>query len=221
MPASPARARSERHDVPSKLSVYPALSDTVGILRMAEGKLPARCRRGSTQHRGPARLDLVTAGLVLWCCAVYRMDRKWSSVPQPAPGVLATVRVSTPLPHPTSRRVPLGRDPSPYRAPLSILPGAAIALKTADLEGTSWGVSFARPVGFEPTTSGLEIRCSIQLSYGRRCGVVFGTNGYLEQGLEEQQAMPSSRKVSRVAALGACGSAEWSPEWLGESLRDG
>ena len=32
----------------------------------------------------------------------------------------------------------------------------------------------ARPAGLEPATSGLEVRCSIQLSYGRSMGAVPG-----------------------------------------------
>ena len=37
------------------------------------------------------------------------------------------------------------------------------------LEGLKGGqYDLARPVGFEPTATGLEGRCSIQLSYGRK-----------------------------------------------------
>ena len=35
---------------------------------------------------------------------------------------------------------------------------------------TNVGLERVRPAGFEPATYGLEVRCSIQLSYGRVLG---------------------------------------------------
>ena len=46
----------------------------------------------------------------------------------------------------------------------------------------------ARPAGFEPATVGLEIRCSIQLSYGR---VLVGEMG-LEPTTGSTQSFPSA-----------------------------
>jgi hypothetical protein len=53
-------------------------------------------------------------------------------------------------------------------------------------ESTEFGVEPARPKGFEPLTGGLEIHCSIQLSYGR----VWGTEWLSRTGSSSWMGKP-------------------------------
>ena len=45
--------------------------------------------------------------------------------------------------------------------------GRTLARVCSPTSGISWNYREARPGGIEPSTCGLEVRCSIQLSYGR------------------------------------------------------
>jgi hypothetical protein len=68
-------------------------------------------------------------------------------------------------PHVPVRPFPSCSVPLPNGAGVS--PGYAVPGENGCLGVQSGTSTFARPVGFEPTTSGLEIRCPIRLSSGR------------------------------------------------------
>lgn len=58
------------------------------------------------------------------------------------------------------------RDPADREADGSGVPCGTLRLGAVGCDGSEQ----VRPGGFEPPTCGLEVRCSIQLSYGRMCG---------------------------------------------------
>ena len=124
--------------------------DAAGEARRIDGKR----RRPDFQGPGPA----LTTKRGWLACGQPNGPRRWDGSTDGHFQAIATPHVQH-RPSP-SRSVPL---PS-----IAIdAPGCALRGGNGRFEAICVGNRFARPVGFEPTTSGLEIRCSIQLSYGR------------------------------------------------------
>jgi hypothetical protein len=67
------------------------------------------------------------------------------------------------------------------------MPGNRYSVTTPELSNLSFkppeGFEKTRPKGFEPLTYGLEIRCSIQLSYGRTPYRKYFVRYYRSQGM--------------------------------------
>jgi hypothetical protein len=114
---------------------------------------------------------------------------------------LGGLPVSTLLPHPTSRAVLLRRGPSPHRAPPATSPNASFAMKTAVLR-LSEGDSASTPGRIRTYDQRIRNPLLYPAELRAQSALALGTNGYLEQGLQGQQALPPSRKVSRVAIPG-------------------
>src|SRR5262249_21602634 len=70
-----------------------------------------------------------------------------------------------------------------------------------------------RPEGFEPPTSGLEIRCSVQLSYGRMTRVLRGNCRTLPEKLELSHCRDAVCSAAPFCMESIRGALKWGRLW--------